>query len=189
MEYSKYKDLVDKYYQKDCRELNFQNRVIIPFLESFLPPKYEVVDTSTIYKNWKNYKNEKGNGICRDKFAENYTPDLLLIENWSLFAENKERPSIIIEVKRPTATDIKHANNEIEEYLSKADHVILSDCITWEFYKKQDNEKTSHKIYLSKDEKPVCNRGLPYERNIDWKDENALEDVKEKIYEILKLNG
>ena len=57
MEYSKYKDLVDKYYQKDCRELNFQNRVIIPFLESFLPPKYEVVDTSTIYKNWKNYKN------------------------------------------------------------------------------------------------------------------------------------
>lgn len=189
MEYSKYKDLVDKYYQKDCRELNFQNRVIIPFLESFLPLKYEVVDTSTIYKNWKNYKDEKGNGICRDKFAEDYTPDLLIIENWSLFAKNKEKPFIIIELKRPTATDRKHAEKEIKEYLSKSDHVILSDGITWEFYERQDNEIIPHKIYLSKDEKSVCKRDLPSERNIDWKEEDAFEDVKKKINEILKLNG
>lgn len=44
MEFKKYKDLVEKYYQKDCREINFQNRVIIPFLESFLPEEFEVVD-------------------------------------------------------------------------------------------------------------------------------------------------
>ena len=33
MEFKRYKELVEKYYQNDCRELNFQNRVIIPFLE------------------------------------------------------------------------------------------------------------------------------------------------------------
>lgn len=188
MKYNRYQDMVKKYYQKDCRELNFQNRVIIPFLESFLSGKYEVVDSSTIYKNWKNYKDEKGNGVCRDTFAGNYTPDLLIIKDWSLFAKDKNTPSIIIEVKRPTASDRKHAENEIEEYLDKKAYVILTDSITWEFYEKQDNKKISQKIFLSKDEKNVCERGLSVERNIDWKDETALEDVKEKICEILKLN-
>lgn len=188
MEYNRYQNLVKKYYQRDCREVNFQNRVIIPFLESFLLEKYEVVDSSTIYKNWGNYVDEKGNGICRDKFAEKYTPDLLVIEEWKLFAKEKNAPSIIIEVKRPTASDRKHAENEIKEYLGKADHVILTDSITWEFFIKQDNEKTPQKIFLSKDEKFVCMRGLPVERNIEWKDEDALADVKKEICSILKLN-
>lgn len=188
MEYNRYQNLVKKYYQRDCRELNFQNRVIIPFLESFLPEKYEVVDSSTLYRNWGKYKDEKGNSICRDRFAKKYTPDLLIIEDWKLFAKEKNTPSIIIEVKRPTASDRKHAENEIKEYLGKANDVILTDGITWEFYKKQDNGKTPQNFFLSKDEKFVCMRGLPVERNIDWKDEAALADVKKKIGSILKLN-
>lgn len=32
MDFAEYKKLVDKYYEKDCREVNFQNRIIIPFL-------------------------------------------------------------------------------------------------------------------------------------------------------------
>lgn len=59
MEFERYKRLVEKYYQNDCRELNFQNRVIIPFLESFLPKSFDVVDSSSIYKNWKLFDNEK----------------------------------------------------------------------------------------------------------------------------------
>ena len=92
MEYNKYKDLVKKYYKNDCRELNFQNRVIIPFLESILPEEYEVVDSSTIYKNWENYKDDVGNGVCREKFANKYTPDLLVIKEWKLFSQNKNIP-------------------------------------------------------------------------------------------------
>ena len=186
MEYRKYQKLVEKYYQKDSRELNFQNRVIIPFLESFLPEKYEVVDSSTLYKNWENYKDEKRNGICRKSFAKYYTPDLLVINDWKLFAKEKNNPSIIIEVKRPTASDRKHAENEIEEYLEIADHVILTDSITWEFYKKQDNKKTSEEIFLSKEGKRVCMLGLQAERNIEWKDEVVFARVKEKIGNILK---
>lgn len=49
MEFERYKRLVEKYYQNDCRELNFQNRVIIPFLESFLPKSFDVVDSSFLF--------------------------------------------------------------------------------------------------------------------------------------------
>lgn len=33
MEFKIYQNLVEKYYKNDCRELNFQNRILIPFLE------------------------------------------------------------------------------------------------------------------------------------------------------------
>ena len=61
MDFAEYKKLVDKYYEKDCREVNFQNRIIIPFLESFIPEEFDVVDSSTLYKNWRHFKYEKGN--------------------------------------------------------------------------------------------------------------------------------
>lgn len=187
MKYSKYQSLVEKYYQMDSRELNFQNRVIIPFLESILQEKYDVVDSSTIYKNWRNCKDENGDGICRDTFANEYTPDLLIVNGWKLFAKEKKNPSIIIEVKRPTALDRKHAENEIGEYVGKADHVILTDSITWEFYEKLDSKEPSKVIYLSTDEKYVCKRGLTVERNIEWKNEKFFEAVKKKIGDILGI--
>ena len=43
MEYDEYIKLVDKYYKNDCRECNFQNRIIIPFLES-IAEEFDVVD-------------------------------------------------------------------------------------------------------------------------------------------------
>ena len=85
MDFAEYKKLVGKYYEKDCREVNFQNRIIIPFLESFIPEEFDVVDSSTLYKNWKHYKDEKGNGICRETFAGECTPDILIMKDWSLF--------------------------------------------------------------------------------------------------------
>lgn len=185
MEYNKYKKLVEKYYQNDCRELNFQNRVIIPFLESFLPKEFEVIDSSTLYQNWKHYKDNNENGICREKFADNYTPDLLIMTGWKLFAEKKDNPSIIIEVKRPTAKDRKHAMNEVKEYLNKADNVILTDTITWEFYKKQNNKNVSI-IRLENDEKLVCSRNLKDEGDIAWADENVWKKLKNEIIALVK---
>lgn len=185
MEFKKYKKLVEKYYQKDCRELNFQNRVIIPFLESFLPEGYEVVDSSTIYKNWTNYKDDDGYSVCRETFANNYTPDLLILQNWKLFDEKKTTPSIIIEVKRPTASDRTHANNEVKEYLEKTEHVILTDSITWEFYDKQNIENHQEIIYLDKAKKLVCKRDVKVERDITWNEENDWNGLKKKIIEII----
>lgn len=185
MEFETYKKLVEKYYQKDCRELNFQNRVIIPFLESFLREGYEVVDSSTLYKNWEKYKDENEQGICREMFANNYTPDLLIVQNWRLFDKGKNAPYIIIEVKRPTATDRKHANNEVKEYLEKASHVILTDSITWEFYEK--NVEKPQKIHLDTEEKSVCKRAVKQDnqRNIEWNQENVWNDLNKKISNLI----
>lgn len=145
------------------------------------------MDSSTIYKNWNKYKDENGDGICRNSFADEYTPDLLIIKDWKLFAKEKSAPSIIIEVKRPTASDRKHAENEIKEYLGKANHVILTDSITWEFYNKEDN--IAVEFYLANNEKKVCKRGLSANREIEWKDEDVLPKIKEKINCILKQNA
>lgn len=187
MEFEKYKELVEKYYQNDCRELNFQNRVIIPFLESFLSKhEVEVVDSSTLYKNWENYKDDNHNGICRDKFANNYTPDLLIIKNWKLFDENKIAPSIIIEVKRPTARDRTHATNEVNEFLKKAEHVILTDSITWEFYDRNTEKNSPKIIYLDADEKSVCKRDSNVKRNIKWDKLDKFENIKNKISTLIQ---
>lgn len=108
MEFKIYQNLVEKYYKNDCRELNFQNRILIPFLELLIEGKYDVVDTSTLYKNWKK--------IYRDSFAGQYTPDILIVKDWNLF-EKKQKPLVIIEAKSPTANDRAHADNEVKEYL------------------------------------------------------------------------
>lgn len=170
MEFKIYQNLVEKYYKHDCRELNFQNRILIPFLEQLIPEKYDVVDASTLYKNWKN--------ISRDSFAgRSYTPDILIAQNWDLF-EKKQNPLAIIEVKCPTANDRRHANEEVSEYKGKSQRVILTDCITWEIYEK--DKKTSF-FYLNKlDEQDkerslVCERSIPEnrkDRTIQWINDN-----------------
>ena len=174
MDFETYKNLVGKYYNNDCRELNFQNRVVIPFLEELVSEKYDVVDSSSLYKNWKK--------INRDKFANNYTPDVLIIDGWKLFDENKKNPLIIVEVKRPTANDRNHADAEVKEYLNKSHYVILTDCITWEIYEKKGKTPTCY--HLANDNMRVCNRNTLYsedERIIKWIDTNIPNNAWEKL--------
>ena len=187
MEYDEYIKLVDKYYKNDCRECNFQNRIIIPFLES-IAEEFDVVDVSTLYRNWK--------GISREKFADQYTPDVLVTRHWELGEVNKEKPLLIVEVKTPKARDRVHAEKEIEEYLKKSNVVILTNCIAWEIY---DNRK--HKdLYMlettySQDYKgkriqyptDVCCRWENDEHDIKWnKDADKWNDLITKLINILR---
>lgn len=182
MDFAEYKKLVDKYYEKDCREVNFQNRIIIPFLESFIPKEFDVVDSSTLYKNWRHYKDEKGNGICRETFAGDCTPDILIMKGWSLFAIKRETPSIIIEVKRPTASDRSHADKEVKNYVQdiKCKFVILTDGITWEIY-EGGNEKQPQYFRLSKSNDTVCNRRDTTSRKVQWIDEDIENNDWERL--------
>ncbi len=57
--YRYYKETIDKYINMDPREINFQNRVILPMLEALLTNTgIEVVDASTLYRPSKGIKEE-----------------------------------------------------------------------------------------------------------------------------------
>lgn len=178
MQFEIYKELVEKYYQKDCREINFQNRILIPFLEGINNKKYDIVDSSTLYKRWTN--------INRDTFAGTHTPDILVIEDWELFNKEKKAPVLIIEVKSPTAKDRNHAMNEVNEYLTKSKVVVLTDCITWEIY--NGNPEPLH-LYLDSKKQFVCERTVPStkkERLIDWIDISIADNDWVKLCNTLK---
>lgn len=147
MEYERYKDLVDYYFENDNREVNYQNRIIIPFLESLIGDEgyRNVIDSSTLYKNWK--------GIGREDFAGIHTPDIIIASDWKLFKNPDEKNAdeylMLIDVKTPSANDRSHAMAEIGEYIQKKKKtVILTDCVTWEFW--ENGEKTSP-IYLEQE--------------------------------------
>ena len=135
MDYKKYMELVNRYYETDNREVNYQNRVIIPFFEELLGEEYDVVDVSQLTKQWKK--------IDRDKFAGYHTPDILVAKKWRL-RKGKEDDTeylLLVEVKSPTAKDREHAEREVGEYIHKIQNVILTDCLTWEFYPKREGIK------------------------------------------------
>lgn len=177
MEFKIYQNLVEKYYKNDCRELNFQNRILIPFLELLIDGKYDVVDTSTLYKNWKK--------IYRASFAGQYTPDILIVKDWNLF-EKKQKPQVVIEVKSPTAIDRAHADNEVKEYIEKSRYVILTDCITWEIYEKN---KETRFFNLDEEKQKVCERSIPKtkeERMIKWIDNTIPNNDWDELHSVIK---
>lgn len=148
-QYKQYKDLVSYYLENDNREVNYQNRIIIPLLEEILGSEYDVVDVSQLTKEWNN------RNICRDKFAGIHTPDILIAKNWKLKFEKDSTRAVeylcLIEVKKPTANDSNHAALEINEYLSKGMPVILTDCITWKIFYKKENAISVDTISLEKE--------------------------------------
>ena len=194
MDFTKYESLVEKYLKNDCREVNFQNRILVPFLEELVSDKYDVVDTSILYKNRKN--------IDREKFAGEQTPDVIITKEWELEKE-KENPLIIIEVKAPTNDKRYYAEKEVKEYLNLTKkYVILTDCIIWEIYDKDKenyNEegklKVTDIVNLNKNNKEnkeetdgnkeVCRYKYNKEKTIELI-EKEWEKLGEKIKGMLK---
>lgn len=148
MDFDKYRKLVTWFFENDNREENYQNRVLIPFLEG-LCKDLDIVDTSMLTKEWD------GRGINRKAFAGVYTPDLLVASEWKLKKTETDTVEYkaIVEVKTPTATDREHAKSEIKEYLEKVAFVILTDCVTWEFYMKENDSIYSISYSLEKKHK------------------------------------
>ncbi len=160
------KKRVDFYLSKDNRELNYQNRVIIPLLEKLFENKLtiNVVDVSTLYRNW-----EKREWHDRSKYGGVHTPDILVAENWNI--RNKDDGNIkyllLIEVKTPDSKDKKRTKEEVGEYLEHVPNVILTDCITWEFYTKATKDNP-HIYYLEKEGRRVCERKS--KEAVNWKE-------------------
>ena len=160
MDFSTYSRLVTWFFENDNREENYQNRILIPLFEKLCKGN-NVVDTSLLTKEWNKRK------IDREAFAGTFTPDLLIASNWKLI---KDKDTVgykaLVEVKTPTANDRPHAVLEIKEYLEKVTFVILTDCVTWEFYMKNDKNKPI-----------VCKRHQKRTEKIEW-DDTYWDDIK-----------
>ena len=145
--YEEYKEIVNEYVEKDSRELNFQNRVLIPMLEKLLINSDIVVaDTSTLY-----YRGKK-NSKTLDNFqfmAKDYAPpDLVLAINWNIDnISNAVEYIAAIEIKSPESDEHiygkdfneypEHVITEVKAHLSCIDKVILTDCYRWQFFESE----------------------------------------------------
>ncbi|WP_147566521.1 hypothetical protein ACSVC9_02685 [Clostridium sp. LBM24168] len=167
--YSMYKELTDDILSKDNRELNYQNRVIIPMLKKIFAndASIKIVDVSTLYKNWDNRTWHD-----RSKYAGNYTPDVLIAKNWDIHNRdnNKIEYCMLIEVKKPNADDREHAICEVNDYLNHVPNVILTDLVSWEFYTK-DGGKIDREYFTLEEEMccaKVCERDKD-NKIVHWK--------------------
>lgn len=143
---SQYKELVDYYKNIDSREINFQNRVIIPFLEALLSGKsISIVDVSRQYKSSKKHDSSKYS--AQEKNAA--PPDLLITRNWNI--KNRDSKNIdylaAVEIKSPILDPIynkefvkypKHTQDEVAFHLKPNPKVILTDCIKWQFFDQKN---------------------------------------------------
>lgn len=134
--YEYYKRLVEKYEREDWREINFQNRVVLQLLEKILINNEEIVivDVST------QYKNRESSLHTRKYYANDSTPDLLIVKEWKY--ENIYKPRndylAVVEIKSPILDPIpsnnSHTAKEVQDYLNNGSKVILTDCFRWVFY-------------------------------------------------------
>jgi len=126
--YKDYIEKVDYYNEKDNRELNYQNRIIIPFLENLFQGEkaISIVDVSTQYKN----RNSKHHN--REPYANECTPDLLIAKNWHYYnRENVVGYLAVVEIKIPNSKDTSQIN---KYFKSNEGKVIWTNCLTWRFF-------------------------------------------------------
>nr|WP_318684843.1 hypothetical protein [uncultured Acetatifactor sp.] len=204
--YRYYKETIDKYINMDPREINFQNRVILPMLEALLTNTgIEVVDASTLYRPSKGIKEEwyRRNG---DKAVS--PPDLLLVKNWNNtnMGANKvltggKEPEFFaaVEIKQPYSEEricgkemkdyTEGLMRQIEGYLDseRIEKVILTDCFRWQFFM---SEKARRDILAGWKEERILGKKIIYSDPIDfvndkkqWKQGGLLSEDKMTIGE------
>ena len=142
--FEEFKGLVEKYEREDWREINFQNRVVLLMLEKMFinDNNIAIVDVSS------QYKNRESSVHTRKYYANDSTPDLLIVKNWNYNNHYvKEGDYLaVVEIKSPILAPInndnKHTTKEIQDYISNGQKVILTDCYKWIFYGFEEEPKT-----------------------------------------------
>ena len=141
--YSYYKRLVNKYLEIDWREISFQNRVVTPLLDRlFINEKdISIVDISTQYDN----KNSKIHDTRIYRKEKTSPPDLLIARHWNYanVGNDKINYLAVVEVKSPSLDPVYNKDknkfeDQIKMHLEVNHKVILTDCIKWQFFKKEN---------------------------------------------------
>ena len=173
--YEYYQKIVDRYRKYDYREINFQNRVVIPLLEDLVAKSENVwiVDVSLQGKN----RNSKLHDISKYRSLEKHaaSPDILVASNWNY--KNRDNKSVVyhtvVEVKSPEIAPLfkstKHTANQVRYHLKANKKVILTDCLRWEFY---EEGRTMVSIELGKQNE---------EQEWIWKPRKEDDDIWEKL--------
>ena len=190
--YEDYKALVEKYITYDSREINFQNRVILPFLEFLLKNhNIDVVDTSTLYnRGQRNAKTLDNSKFMKEGFAP---PDLILAKNWHLDNVNNVVEYLCaLEIKSPVSARGEqicgkefekyrmHVQQEVQAHLEVNPIVILTDCYRWQFFDQKTGFIETTPIDLVDQSK----NWIEGNQGIDkWK------ELCEKLADILGING
>ena len=211
--YIEYKKLVNKYAEKDSRELNFQNRVIICMLEKFLiNTDIEVVDTSTLYHRYKRNSKTIDNSQFTGKNSNGKylaPPDLLLVRNWNIDnVNNKVEYIAAIEVKSPKAPEkiwgkkfgkyYERIRKEVRAHLSVHSKVILTDCYRWQFFNSKDGfidmpsielvDKNGRWKYSARELDEFVTGCLKTENNIIIDAPNEWDQLQEELLSFLEIN-
>lgn len=159
--YSNYKRLVNKYLEIDWREITIQNRVITPLLDRlFINEKdISIVDISTQYDN----NNSEIHDTRTYRKERTSPPDLLVARHWNYSNVDNDKIDYlgVVEVKSPILNPVYNKDKnkfegQIKTHLEVNDKVILTDCIQWQFFKKEYGLD------------PVTTINL-YEENNNWK--------------------
>jgi len=88
------------------------------------------------------YKNKETNYHTRKYYAWKHTPDLLVVKDWTYenIDKGKEDYIAVVEIKSPILDPIsqekQHTLDEVKEYRTICDKVILTDCYRWILYDK-----------------------------------------------------
>lgn len=140
--YSYYKKLVGKYLNNDCREITLQHRVVIPLLDTLFINEKDISIIDISRQNNRNNSVIHTTRSYRKKDAS--SPDLLIARNWNYAnIDNEEIEYLaVVELKSPAPklNPIYNKKNDfsgqIKTHLEANHKVILTDCIKWEFFKK-----------------------------------------------------
>jgi len=175
--YDFYRKLVNKYIEIDWREINFQNRVVIQFLEWLFVDieDISIVDVSTQYKNKNSGIHDTSKYLSQDINAA--PPDLIIVQNWNYANKNNKKISYLaaVEIKSPVLDPIynkeykngeykSHTLKEVSHHLDVIPKVILTDCIRWQFFQRKSGTDSIKIIDLLSINKKESNKSVKENR-------------------------
>lgn len=181
MEYRQYIILMNRQINNnDVRERVFQDNVIRPFLQDiFEELDIEPVDikVNASMHDYLQYCGTYSRKRGETTIEVPGTPDLCITQNWNWYNKKYEvMYKAVVEIKSPALDPITGYEpekykclDEVNRHLraTKNDRVILTDGVTWAFYKKEE--------MLRPICEPICLGELEYKRKNNGRKNPGLE--------------
>lgn len=154
MSYADYVEEVEKIYKIERRETYF-GFIIRDFIQLILTESEQLV---AVWDN-KGYKDDAKNPYHKRKnYADSHSLQDFIIVSEQYDYTNTTKPYVSIELKRPDLEKYEGLglNNNKEQIVAEfeyCDFIILTDCVTWIFLKKDEHIEDGKVVCLMQDGK------------------------------------